>query len=89
MGFIVVIGGVVLVGQIITRTKEAKQSRWLTIYDGVVEGTFLVLGFVGLVTGSFEGVIGAAVLGIVLLLFGATCLMASHLQGEISQLRKK
>ena len=76
-------------GSIIARTKGAKQSRWFAIYLGVAGGIFLVLGFAGLVARGFEGVTGGAVLGILFILFGVTCLMVSHLHKTISKMRNK
>lgn len=77
------------VTSIMARIKGAKQSRWFAIYFGVAGAIFLVLGFLGLVARGFEGVTGAAVLGILFILFGVTCLMVSHLHRTISHLRDK
>jgi hypothetical protein len=73
----------------IARMKGEKRSRYFAYAIGCAGLVFLILGFVALVTREYEHITGRAVFGILLMLFGVTCLFQTHTHLEIAKLRRE
>src|SRR5450759_2749263 len=66
----------------IARAKGSRRSRLFGWFMGVVGLVFLGGALYGMVTRQYQHIQAEAVLGILQMLFGCTCLMASHIHLE-------
>ena len=69
--------------------RGAKRVGLFGLYFGLAGGAFLILGFVALAMDIVQYVTTQVVLGMVLVLAGIMCLMATQLHLEITRLRDR
>ena len=77
----------VIILMFIVRAKGSRRSRLFGLFMGVAGLVFLGGGLYGMVTRQWQHVQAEAVLGFLGILFGCTCLMATHIHFEIARLR--
>ena len=77
----------IIILMFIVRAKGSRRSKLFGLFMGVAALVFLGGGLCGTVTHQWQHVQAEAVLGILAILFGCTCLMATHIHFEIARLR--
>jgi membrane associated rhomboid family serine protease len=71
------------------RLKGPRQSKWFALYLGATGIIFLILGVWEFITKQWNDTTNAAIVGIIFILFGATCLLGTHIHIEIYRLKQK